>query len=151
MRMKWSAAAREQAIALARQGLKDKEIAQQLGVTQQTFSGWRMRKPLFRAEMDAAKLPTKAARRLLNAQGISPNSERGKQLIEMAWQVHRAQPPTPPTEPPTEPAQLKQQAKPTKKAIYGGPISPEDMALLDSDFPPIDWAELDLIMEGFAA
>ena len=108
-----------------------------------------MRKPLFRAEMDAAKLPTKAARRLLNAQGISPNSEQGRQLIEMAWQVHRAQPPAP--EPPAPPAQPKQQAKPNRKAIYGGPISPEDMALLDSDFPQIDWAELDLIMEGFAA
>ena len=102
--MKWSTAARDKAIALAQQGFTDKVIAQHLGVSQQTFSGWRMRKPLFRAEMDAAKLPTKAARRLLNGK-ISPNSEQGRRLIAMAWQVHRAQPPAP--EPPAPPTSAK--------------------------------------------
>lgn len=156
--MKWSQQARDKAIALARSGLTDKAIAQELGVSQQCFSGWRMRKPDFREAMDQAKLPTRAVRLMLNAQNISPKSRRGRKLIELAWQVHRAESkqvearqPEPPAEP-KQPAP-KQQGKRRGRGqtIYGGPLTDEDMARIDANFPPIDMSEFDRIMESFPA
>lgn len=153
--MKWNHATRDKAIALAKRGYTDKAIAEKLGVSQQCFSGWRMRKPDFRAAMDQAKLPTRAVRLLLNAQNISPNSRRGRRLIEMAWQVHRQESrrtevkqPEPPAEQNQPEPKQQDKRRGRGKTIYGGPLSAEDVARIDAIFPPLD---LDLFFEDWPA
>lgn len=120
--MKWSRTVRDEAIRLAKRGLTDKAIAKCLGVSQQTLSGWRTRKPDFRMEMDRAKLPTKAARRLLSHQHISPISRQGQHLIELAWQVHREQEAK-------QPEELSSVANGTQPLQ----ITPEELALMEQD------------------
>ena len=71
-----------------------------------------------------AKLPVRVVKRLLNAQHISPNSEQGRHLIELAWQVHRQEQEAKPPEPPSaaKAADVEHQL-----------LTPEEQALMERD------------------
>jgi len=86
--VKWSNQRRREALRLARQGYSNQEISAALAVAAQTFSSWSRKYPAFKRDLAIARLPIKAAKKLLKAQHISVNSERGKRLLRRAWQIH---------------------------------------------------------------
>lgn len=80
-RKKWSQAAAREAIALAKRGLSNREIAERLGVSPISFSRWRSQCPTFKTQLEEARAPIRGLKRALAVLRIPVGSAQGQRLL----------------------------------------------------------------------